>query len=92
MKKILTFVEVAIAVIALIWAMSSLFGAFGGGVHYTNAKSYSADPSSVYFYPRCPECGHTSELLGANVSEGESGKTHHSCEKCWHTYVIEIER
>ena len=57
-----------------------------------NAKIDYTGEASVYYYPVCPECGHVSEKRAANLSDGEYGRTPHTCERCYETYVIEIDR
>lgn len=73
------------------------FNAFNNSVFHlgtsgTNCKIHSTSEAIVYFYPKCPECKHVSELRQVNISKGEKYESKYMCEGCFEIYTYKIKR
>ena len=58
----------------------------------TNIQVMYVDDNSVAYYPACPDCNHLGSARSTRISPGEDFKTYSTCEKCYYTFEIYIER
>lgn len=86
--KLLTYVILFVVIFALIMFASNAY--MTDGASGTNVKISSADEAYVYFYPKCPECGHLDSAKRANISKGESASSYNICSQCDEVFEYEV--
>lgn len=82
---------VVLVVIFKVIDNGSIFHALDG-VSVKNGVYMDSTESSVYFYPKCPKCGHKETLKTANISDGESATYTWVCNSCLEVYKITVKR
>lgn len=86
-------------IISFILLAAIIFGIFScvghsymtDGASGTNIKISSANDAYVYFYPKCPACGHLDSAKRANLTKGESASDQQICSSCDELYRFTVK-